>query len=175
MVTFTKANLKDLSTLSKCFRRSLIDSSEEARLSSWENQLPSLIEEGDIFMAKEGGRILSVGKMSHSVNAFLGENAYRGEAEDLLESLGYRGEMISIIDFLLVDPSFQRKGIGTSFLTYWQSIHPKSLWLCQCDQTNGEAIAFFKKNGFIQIKEKGSLVLLGKPYRPTGICREAWW
>ena len=55
------------------------------------------------------------------------------------------------IDQLYVHPRHQRSGVGKSLLAFARSKSPEHLWLYTL-QSNGNAQAFYEKNGFVAEK-----------------------
>ena len=55
------------------------------------------------------------------------------------------------IDQLYVHPDYQRRGIGQVLLDYARRLSPEHVWLYTL-QINGNARAFYEKNGFVAVK-----------------------
>jgi ribosomal protein S18 acetylase RimI-like enzyme len=63
----------------------------------------------------------------------------------------------SVIYDLLVDPDYQRQGIGRELVKVCKNKYPNSEWIVGCDKKNNE---FYKKLEFQDILESGNFLVI---------------
>jgi GNAT superfamily N-acetyltransferase len=151
-----KAGPRELPAVMKLFRRvnlSLLDQG----IDMWSHGYPdetdfqSDILKGCLYIAKEQGRLLALVAVSFDpLLAFYPETRNPRKRDALLEECGLReDENVLIIHRLMVDPSFERKGLAKALIRYLESLYPHRLWVFCAYPPNHKAIAFYEKMGFL--------------------------
>ncbi|MBO6284821.1 MAG: GNAT family N-acetyltransferase [Bacilli bacterium] len=186
-MTINKATPDDYREIVSCFStavETIEDEKERAEVS--ETLLPELlseINEGHVYIAKMRNKGLGFALISHSVeDSFFPQTHSFTKATNILDSIDYKGENVMVLRAIFVNSMHQRKGNGTEIIKSLFGRYPKSTWLCFASQENKAAAKFLKANGFLSLGLDGSIeaskcpcIVYGKKYRPSGLCREAFW
>ena len=177
----------DLPSLYKCLRR-VKEGIRLEGLDYWNDEYPleedlkEDFEAGRLYIVKEGGRVIGALAVSHDVaHSFFPESRSEKKAVDLLDKVGHKGEDVLMISRLMIDPAFQKKGIGTEFLKSILANYRHTSFLISVSKRNVKAVSFYKKNGFVpsfspEFEYGGfpssEFVLMTRMYRPQGLCKE---
>ncbi len=186
MQRITKASPNDLPSLGKCFRRAEGDLEMNGFPSlslsyPGEGDFPRLVREDQIILLKEGTRVMGAAVVSSILDEALFPKTHDQKATtELLDSVSFRGEGIKVLRLCFLDPMWIGKGVAKEFIRSILFRYPETSWFAMVQKENTRAFSFMKKMGFIptlfSLREfEEDLVLFVKPYRPSGLCRAAFW
>jgi len=157
----------------------LSDTAQEALLASLEEE----IESEHVFIVREDYKAVAFAIVERNLeDAFFPSTRSFSKANELLDAIDHTGENVMAIRAIYVAANHQRKKIGTDLLRSLFGRYKDSSWLLWNIEKNVGTTRFFLENGFVileqdfhvELEEKPLLVLCRK-YRPTGLCREAFW
>ena len=174
-----KAKREEKEAILKCARRVLAygeDSSLSSRIN--EASIEEDIENGDLRILKQNKRVLGAIKAVSNWGDRLFKDGRNYKKEmDVLDGFAYEGERIVYVDYLFVDPSFNRKKLGTSLMQTLFHHYEESSFLLLL--TEKDCLAFFRAMGFYKAHidedlgfaiEKGRLYV--RPIQKTGLCSQ---
>lgn len=156
---------------------------EDERTDDLLQRLSEDIEEHRVLVVKSRKTVLAFAIIAHSLEDefFPKTHSYR-KSSDILEDAGHRGEPLLILRALFVLPVYQRQGLGAELLKSLFATHKGTTWLLFVEEENQAAMTFFKDHGFFPCGNPDGLewgekkkTILAKRFRPTGLCREAYW
>ena len=156
---------------------------EEERADDLLQRLSEDIKDHHVLVIKLRKTVLGFAIIARSMEDefFPKTRSYR-KTSDILEDAGHRGEPLLILRALFVLPAYQRQGLGDELLKSLFATYKGATWLLFLEEENQSAMAFFKAHGFFPCGNPGGLewgekkkAILAKRYRPTGLCREAYW
>lgn len=162
--------------------------SKEAALSEADRDrffasVPALLEDGLVYLAIENYRPVGVATVSYSVeDAFFPQSRSFRKSNDLLDAIDHSGEPLLVLTGIYVVGKRQNQKIGTDILHLLIGRYPNSTWILWNREANVKATRFFLRNSFLALNEKVDVecdslpaVVLYRKYRPSGLCREAFW
>lgn len=134
-----------------------------------------------IYVAKERNKILGFIHISHSVSSslFPKTNSY-AKTDDLLYALSFGMEEVLSLKGVYIEPRHQNNGLGSELLKSVFARYKEASWITALDE-GSEATHFFLHRGFsfygpIETELPGKPKdILYRKYRPSGLCREAFW
>lgn len=184
-----KAQPHDLPSLAKCFRRveaDLIDRGYEplAEDLTKEGDFALAIEEGTLFVSKEGSRVIAACTVSHDLAAsFFPKSLSQKKISTLLDTILYQGEDLVVLSCLAVDPAYQRQGNGHLLFQAVAARYSEATFLLSIAEENKVGKAFFLAQGFLdagpyapfETNAEKTYRLLVKPYKQEGLCRNIGW
>ena len=183
-----KANPEDEPKASRVF--DLVCSSlNRSGLDSWkrlysEKTIKEDIDGGKLFLLLLGKSVIGSCSIDFNVekSLFPVSQSFK-KSGDLLEKIRYNGETVIVLERFHIHPEYQRKGLGKMFLTSLFAKFRETTMIASIEWDNENAIAFFRKRGFMDLGEYGDLEidpdkprhLLYKAFKPEGLCRQANW
>jgi len=155
MLRLKKASINDLPLIMKLFRRVKM-SLEAEGLTFYSGDYPNEtdfrddIEKGTLYIGKQNGMIVAMASVSFSIiDEFYAKSHDEAKVLSLLALTGAKdGEDALIIHRLMVDPIYQRHGLGKEMLQYLESLYPHRLYLLITYKDNTPAVPFYLHNGF---------------------------
>ena len=148
---FRKASMADLDAIAAIYSK-IHDEIEAGRAAiGWIREVyptrataQASIEKGDIFVMEEGGTILAAARI----------NQYQGpEYDRAVWSFDAAPEKVLVLHTLVVSPSCKGRGIGTSFVAFYEETARKmgcSALRMDTNAINTAARALYKKLGYTE-------------------------
>ncbi|MCI5940587.1 GNAT family N-acetyltransferase [bacterium] len=169
MQKIVTAQSRDLPALSKCMRRSEIPF-ESSFLS--EEKLNEAIEEGRVSVLKDGASLYGFASYYDFPLEAIFPNSAKKQ-NDFLESIGYRGEPLLLLEAVYCDPMRQRKGYASLLLSSLFSKKKDATFLTVLPMDRMEFLPFFKEARFVPygFLESGALLLVRKK-KKEGLCSD---
>ena len=149
---FRKATLADLEAICKIY--DAIHTEEEAGRTTigWIRQIyPTrdtalhAIEQGDLFVMEEADTILACGRINQDQVGCYAEGHWKHDAPS---------EQVMVLHTLVVYPSVCHKGLGTTFLRFYEQFskeHGCPYLRLDTNERNLRARAFYRKHGYEEI------------------------
>lgn len=185
------ATEKDMSALTKCFRRVQAGLEERGDF-HYSHGYPNdefflhMISDHILYIMKDNGRVLGLFGIAHNVtDYFCSVTHSERKTEDLLELVHYEGEKVTIIESFMVDPAYWGSGLSdelclfikskykhTSFLfaVFGDDIHSRSFWLRHGFKDFGT----FEEQEWPLREGNTKCRLMGKPLEKVGLCTGKW-
>lgn len=179
------AKASDLPSLNKCFRR--VQGDMEAKglnLEIEEFLFGKEIEEGHLYVVKEGIRVIGAALVSFVVeDVFFPQSKSQRKVVSLLDEFDYQDEGILILTQFFIDPAYQHQGVGSMLLEALSSAFKGYSILLSLNKENHPAISFFQKHGFVnygnqfelEIEGKENIDFFAKKPKKDGLCRNIGW
>lgn len=182
MERITLARMADYQDLVSLFALSYSDA-PSSRPSYILDQLAESIEAGRVYLLRQDRIARGFILISHDIErVFFPDTESFSKMNNLLDDIGHKGERVCIIESIHVDARMKRKGIATTLAKSMYARYKDATWLALVETGNVVARAFFGHLGFHSIdsdvpieRHQGNACVYVKNYRPTGLCREAFW
>ena len=157
----------------------LSEESQERLLST----LGEAIENDRAFIVKDGSQAIAFALVSHTIDdVFFPDSHSFSKANALLDAIDHTGENVMVLQALYVLPNKQRHNVGGELLLSLVGRYKDSSWLTWNVEGNLPATSFLLRHSFVILDrdfsveaETKPLLVLCRKYRPTGLCREAFW
>lgn len=135
-----------------------------------EDALRQSLEEGRVYVMKDGSKTLSLASFSF----FPMETIFPDDARaqnDLLDGIGYYGEPLLLLEAIFTDPFAQGKGCAKSLFSSLSHKHKAATWFALLPSTRRTLLPFFHSLGFkpYDFSKDGSLILVKKKEK-EGLC-----
>lgn len=131
-----------------------------------------------VYVYSSSRRDLGMFEIGSSLDDCFPESRAFQNSENVLERIAYKGERIVLIKFLAIDPAFEGKGYGRNLLASIHSHFRQTSFFVYLPVQYKRAVRFFQQAGYHPVSQEGELalfdmILLCRPYQPSGLCREA--
>lgn len=177
MERLTKAKEANRPLLTKLLNR-IEDGLERAGLASFQTFYSRPIDLDHVYVYSSSRRDLGMFEIGSSLDdCFPAGKAFKN-SESIFERIAYKGERIILIKFLGIDPAYEGQGYGRNLLASIHNQFKETSFFVYLPKFYQRAVSFFRLSGYYPVSQDGELakedmVLLCRPYQPSGLCREA--
>lgn len=146
--------------------------------------LPKWIEDEQVYVSKEGNRVLAFACVESDLASFLYPKT-RGYSHvgDILEAMNQPDGNVMALMGIYVDGALRHRGIGKELMNALFAHYKDYGWVTYSEIGEPIMTRFAKGRGFVilpgehEIEREGlqNKPLWIKPLQPTGLCREGRW